>query len=449
MNRKISPPPSDQLTESYLLWALLIDSDILEEFFSYWQLEWFYYYRELAEAVFELWIEGSDIDLLSLKKKLEDKKQLEKIWGISALVELTESVTHSSNWKTHAKTLEKLYKQRELLKIAYGLVTNAYKDNYEDLVEKAMSSITDVLSEWQAKATDVEDNISLVLEHIEKNKGTELRGYSWGNSFLDKFTWGIQKSKTYRIGAPSGVWKTNLIYNLVPALLEQWAKVLFVSLENSIESTYIKLLSSVQWINPNKIEGGESEANFDYIRKYKDQFILTDQLFDLWEIKREVIKNQPDVVILDYIGLVNMEGADEKSLYNRYADDVKKFVQKNKQLAWIDLSNLNKDDDEERIRQHRGYNGSAKLKNNTDVWIHLFYYKPFYDYKRTMLDEGGSDKIDSVREWFHWKQVVTFLISKNRLWPDDVEEDFLIDFNEGIKYKKVKDEVKERWKEGI
>ena len=59
---------------------------------------------------------------------------------------------------------------------------------------------------------------------------------------------------------------------------------------------------------------------------------------------------KPDVVILDYIGLVNIKGTDEKSLYNRYADEVKEFVQKNKHLAWIDLSNLNKDDDEERIR---------------------------------------------------------------------------------------------------
>jgi hypothetical protein len=64
---------------------------------------------------------------------------------------------------------------------------------------------------------------------------------------------------------------------------------------------------------------------------------------------------------------VDIKNTDEKSMYNAYADVIKKFVQKNKELAFIDLSNLNKDDDEERIRQHKGFNGSAKLKNNIDV----------------------------------------------------------------------------------
>jgi len=47
-------------------------------------------------------------------------------------------------------------------------------------------------------------------------------------------------------------------------------------------------------------------------------------------------------VILDYIGLVNIKGTDERSVYNTYADKVKVFIQQHQELAWIDLSNLPK-----------------------------------------------------------------------------------------------------------
>jgi hypothetical protein len=77
--------------------------------------------------------------------------------------------------------------------------------------------------------------------------------------------------------------------------------VLFVSLENNIETTYTKFLSTVQGVNPYQIEKGLVVPDTNYLRKYKDRFILTDKLFDINEIKREVLKVKPDVVILDYI----------------------------------------------------------------------------------------------------------------------------------------------------
>jgi hypothetical protein len=76
---------------------------------------------------------------------------------------------------------------------------------------------------------------------------------------------------------------------------------MFVSLENSIEATLIKLLSSVQKINPILIEKGTVKPDKEWLRKYSQSFVLTDQLFNIGEIKREILKTQPDVVILDYI----------------------------------------------------------------------------------------------------------------------------------------------------
>jgi hypothetical protein len=43
------------------------------------------------------------------------------------------------------------------------------------------------------------------------------------------------------------------------------------------------------------------------------------------------------------------------------------------------------------------------------------------------------------------KQVITFLISKNRLWPDGTEEQFYINFEEGIKYNEASKDMKDKW----
>jgi len=63
--------------------------------------------------------------------------------------------------------------------------------------------------------------------------------------------------------------------------LEQGAKVLFISLENDIETTYSKFLSTVQGVNNISIEKGKVKPDVEWLRKYKDKFVLTDQLFEL------------------------------------------------------------------------------------------------------------------------------------------------------------------------
>jgi hypothetical protein len=48
---------------------------------------------------------------------------------------------------------------------------------------------------------------------------------------------------------------------------------------------------------------------------------------------------QPDVVILDYIGLISCKGVTEEAKFTQYAIEVQRFV-KASQVGWIDLSNL-------------------------------------------------------------------------------------------------------------
>ena len=441
----IKLPPSDEVAENAMIGSLLIDNSVLNDFFEQWHLEWFHNSTAstVAKSIFSLALEGKDVDIVSVKNSLEENGKLESVGWMTWLVELTENCI-SYNWRTYSDIIQNLYKKRELIKEWQKFLNSCYwTDNMETAVEESFTKINWLLSEWASSATDMEANISLLQTYIENNTTKSLVWYSWWNEWLDSQTQWIRKGKTYRIGAPSGVGKTNLIYGTIKNLLEQGAKVLFISLENDIETTYVKFLSSVQNVNNIEIEKGNVKPDIEWLRKYKDKFILTDQLFELGDIKREVMRVKPDVVILDYIGLITIDWVrDDDKIYTPYSKQIKTFVQKNKHIAWIDLSNLNTSETEDEIRKFGKFNGSAALKNNTDFWLHMFHYKPYYEYREFAMEKGEKEAYEKFKNF----KVVTFYISKNRLWPDLAEKEYGINFNEWINYLPISEEKKALWK---
>ena len=139
-------------------------------------------------------------------------------------------------------------------------------------------------------------------------------------------------------------------------------------------------------------------------------------------IQARILEIKPDVVFLDYIGLVDIRGSKEEEVYTKYAKSMQKFVKKTG-ISLIDLSNLPVTATEETVRTSGQFFGSSFLKNNTDVGLHIFYYAPFYEWRKNsglLMD----DKMKNI-------QVVTLLIQKNRIGTAKVEQVYVIDFNKG------------------
>ena len=442
----IKPLPHNIQFEQCVLWAMLIDSDIIEVFFDDYSIEMFFeeQHKEIISAMFQLKLEEKPVDIITVQEQLRNEWELDNIWWLDYLIELTQIVPTTANWKTYAEWILLLHKRREIILESRRIEVDCYNTevDLDNILEKRIWNINNALIKWKSKATDMWDNISKLKKHLAEVRWKSLIWYSWWIPWLDDTTKWIRKWKTYRIWSPSWVWKTNLVYPTIYSLLQQWAKVLFVSLENSIETTYIKMLSSIQKVNSIDLEMWRTPTNIELLEKYRDNFFLTDQLFDINEIKREVLRVKPDVVILDYIWLVSIRWCDERTLYDKYADEIKTFVQKNNAFAWIDLSNLNKDDNEDKIRMYKWFNWSAKLRNNTDFALHLFYHKPFYDFKTTTLQIWQEQSKNAVRD----KQVITFFITKNRLWRDWEEEVFVINYNQWYNYIQATEEQKALWK---
>lgn len=441
------PLPSDLELEKRILWYLIIYWKEAEDVFIELEIEYFsdIYLKKIAEILYEMVFEWKEIDLISLNSELKNKDFYEKIWWLSFLVEITSETIFIETIFTLVAKLRQLYQKRELIKEARKLENIAFNsENIDSDVSKSFENISEILNEWVSKVVSLEDSIESLKKTIEENKKKELVWYSWWKNFewLNEHTWWIRKWKTYRIAWTSWAWKTSVMYEVIYNLLKQNAKVLFLSLENDIETTITKFASTVQGQNPRKIEKWDVGFDEKEILKFKNNLKITDQVFNLNELKREILKSRPDVVVLDYIGLVEIDNFSEETKYNKYADEIKVFMQRHKSLVFIDLSNLTKADTEETIRQHWSFNWSQKLKNNTDFWMHIFWYKPFSEYKKYILENGDNE----AKKEFLWKKVLTFLITKNRLWDDWIEKQYLINFDKWIRFLEATEEQKNLWK---
>ncbi len=194
-------------------------------------------------------------------------------------------------------------------------------------------------------------------EYLKEREGKDLFGYSWGANFkfLDTYTKGIQKGRTYRIGAPSNTGKSQLAYGVINSLVAQGAKVAFFTLENDKPFTLTNMYANSAGVSSYLVENGTEAVNSDYIEKAKGKLFIIDDTYELSEVFAKILEIKPDVVVLDYIGLISIRRIDEESKYTEYSKKVQEFVKRTR-VGWIDLSNLPKSqEDLESIKTFGGF----------------------------------------------------------------------------------------------
>ena len=397
-------------------------------------------YKTIFQVIVLLKEKWIAIDILTISKTLEDLGKLEYIWWSFALVEMTNWIFHLSNLHSYIKKLRGEFKRVEFMKITQKM--SVLSKAWEILSDSIFQISNELLAlSSQEEKNRMDDLIYEVQDTITQNKGKKIVWYSWGKwlEFLDHITSGIVKKRIYRVGAPSNVGKSQMIYSVINSLVQQKAKVAFFTLENSFSTTGINILSNKQGTNSRNIENGTFEADIDYLDKNRDNLFVIDDRYELSSILAKILELKPDVVVLDFVWLVNITWTQDDKHYTEYSRKVQQFMKRNN-LAWIDLNNLsNEKQDDEVMRQRWEFYWSSFLKNTTDIWIHLAHYKPFYDFKKSFPDNSS--------EWMAMKnkQVITLMVTKNRFWTAKVEKIYMLDFDSGAKIFEANDNNIKLW----
>lgn len=205
---------SDTNLENILLCEILIAGkmkpDVLPEYFTGTRERFF-------KAIQKQWAELKCIDMIALKTDYLDN--------------VIDAVTlEGSSSPAIIADLKTLWKKRELAKSIY---LAGQLENIDDILAKIQAETGQIaLKHSPVEYNHAQAMIDLLtaLEHAQK-KNLEIAGYSTGILELDKYLSGIEKGKTYFIGALKKSGKSRFAVYLSLKLREAGAGVLWNSLE--------------------------------------------------------------------------------------------------------------------------------------------------------------------------------------------------------------------------
>lgn len=214
-------PPQNIEAEMAVLGAILLDSDALITVMEKISSEDFYRtaHQYIFTSMVELAQQDEPIDLVTLTAKLQDKKQLEDIGGISYLSQLANAVPTAANVDYYAQIVEEKSMLRRLIRTATQIVSSGYasEDDVAMLLSDAERRILEISQRRSGTGfvpiRDVLMEVFDRVEYLSQQRGG-ITGIPSGFRDLDKMTSGFQRSDLIIVAARPSVGKTAFALNI-------------------------------------------------------------------------------------------------------------------------------------------------------------------------------------------------------------------------------------------
>jgi len=317
-------PPHSLEAEQSVLWSLLIDKDWFLVISDLLSSKDFYDERNalIFEVMLELYSKSKPIDIITVKERLDDKKQLDWVWWLNYIIELTEIVPTSANIYEYAMIVKNKSVNRNLIKARNEILAYWYDEekNINEILEKREKSlfavtqvfiknklihISDILDSRFEEFAEVHENPELVKNH---------RMYSWFKS-LDWVTWGFKWWDMIILAARPSMWKTAFSLNIAQNIWFTWKNVAIFSLEMSKEQLTDRMIASSIWINSWKLAKWElTDEDFSKLwlameKLSKSNIYIDDSAWgNLLDIKsksrRLKMEAGLDLIVIDYLQLM-------------------------------------------------------------------------------------------------------------------------------------------------
>ena len=296
----------------------------------------------LFNAIKTVFREKQTTDFVILAEYLKKNNTLDKVGGITKISDLMGGVITTSNIKAYVEALKEYSQKRYLINISKSIQLNIDKSP-EEIQQVINTLIVDMTAESVTET--VEGQEEEYLNVLDKRMKGEINPLKTGLSDLDNNITGFNGGDLVTIFAFSGVGKTTLATQIALNVIRQKKKVLFFSLEMPKEQIRDRIISNLTNIPFRNIKYGrlkEEELNKvimanNYLSKDKGLLVSEeDELVDITsKIQYEVLKNNIDIVFIDYINLVNITGSNKEEhqkitectrLFKKLAKSIKKPI---------------------------------------------------------------------------------------------------------------------------
>lgn len=271
-HKRLRTPPHDLDAERALLGALMLKPEMMHDVSTIVHPESFYAdkHNEIYRAIFDLFVKGDPIDILSVSTRLKSAKQLERIGGASYLTELTEAVPAAGNSVYYSQLVEGKAMLRGLINAADEIAELGFSDPLNvdevlDQAEKKVYSITNATTSQKFKTigsslTEAWER----FEHLSANED-EVRGIRSGFTALDNLLAGFQKSDLIILAARPSVGKTTFALDIARnAALKYKASVGIFSLEMTDQQLVDRMLAAEAGVDSWKLRTGRLRSDDEF-----------------------------------------------------------------------------------------------------------------------------------------------------------------------------------------
>lgn len=325
-------PPHNDEAERSVLGAAMLDKDALFDVVELLHAEDFYNesHKEIFRAITELYKKSAPVDVLTVSEELKKRNSLEMSGGRAYIAALSADVPATSNAAEYAKIVSGKSILRNLISTADDIMQKSYEENMDTnlILDMAEREIFEIAQNGQkSDFTHIKDvlleNIN-IIDRVSQIEGN-LTGLTTGFRDLDQLTSGLHRSDLIILAARPAMGKTAFALSVAQqAAIKGNASVMIFSMEMSKEQLGQRLLSMESRIDMQALKTGKLERrDWDQINMALDVLSKANINIDdtpgisIMEMKNKCrrLKSEKglDLVIIDYLQLMSMEGKKSES----------------------------------------------------------------------------------------------------------------------------------------
>ena len=384
MTIKEKPLPSAIEAEQAVLGSIIVGGKRELDVAIAWIRDDNAFYDQTNKAIWQsiksLFDDNVEIDMVTLCDKVKDKTGDSKAYYITGL---TDNLVSKSNIAGYSRIVWEKYIQRETAKSA-ELLLNASFEDYKE-VGSILQKHTRLIDELkQIQPSKIKD-IGVLIDEMKATVEEDTNLIPFNLASLDAFAGGMTRKEITVLGGRPGHGKTTLVINIIKGLIEQGYKVMLFNREMSntemlkkmtvMDSNALKY-GDIRRNDLSEKDKGEFDSISDKMKKDYKKFIMYDNVRTLHDCLREISKHKPDIVIDDYIQLIDVQGVKEgrrfemEKIMQEY-----KWICKQEDCSAILVSQLNREIEKRLDPRPRmsDYAESGVIEQTAESAMFVFY----------------------------------------------------------------------------
>ena len=395
--------PHSPEAERLVLGQALIDNSIIDQIAHYIPEDKVFYetkHQQIWKTMLDMHRDGATtIDVVTITANIPPN-EYNKSPGYY-ITGLVDGVATTATAEQYAKVIYEKWLLRKVISQSGKIQKIMAVDGSEayQLLQRLHREIEDILN----LRVREDFNLSTLVDETIDNMLTTDNLVRFGIDQIDAITGGMTRGEITVIAGRPGHFKSTMMINVVSNLINSGQKVLVFNREMSnVEMMKKIIIIESESLSYERMRmgyfGDEDNSDLDEAKnRIKDKYenlLMLDDVFDIDRAMREIRKYKPDVVVDEYIGLIDVIGIDDNRL--RIDNIMKQYKRACKTYGCASLlvSQLNRGCEERANKRPilRDLRDSGSIEQDAEMVLFM-YYDYRYNYRDSNTGEHGIEVI--------------------------------------------------------